>query len=105
MEIGGSYATYEVITVNLKTREIGEAADVPYAVILPGVAASPNRIIACGGMYRHHELNRCQVYSPKTNEYVIVVVFLHESSPGGHPRRPLVKFTLSVLPTIGDSQA
>ncbi len=105
MEIGGSYATYEVITVNLKTREIGEAANVPYATILPGVAASPNGIVACGGIYRQHEVNHCQVYSSKTNEYVIVVVFLHESSPGGHPRKLLGNFTLSVLPTIGDSQA
>ncbi len=36
MDIGGSYATYEVITVDLKTKEIGEATDVLYATILPG---------------------------------------------------------------------
>ncbi len=48
MEVGGSYATYEVIAVDLKTQEIGEAADVLYATVLPGVAASPNRIVACG---------------------------------------------------------
>ncbi len=47
MEIGGRYATYEVITVDLITKEIGEAADALYAVILQGVAASPNRIVAC----------------------------------------------------------
>ncbi len=68
MEVGGSYATYEVIAVDLKTNEIGEAADVLYATVLPGVAASPNRIVACGGMHRQHTLNNCQVYSPKTNE-------------------------------------
>ncbi len=39
MDAGGCYATYEVITVDLKTREISEAVDVLYAVILPGVAA------------------------------------------------------------------
>ncbi len=67
MDIGGSYATYEVITVDQKTGEIGEAADVLYAAKVPGVAASPYRIIACGGMYRQHALNHCQIYSPTTN--------------------------------------
>ncbi len=68
MDVGGSFATYEVITVDLKTKEIGEAADVLHAAVLPGVAASPNRIIVCGGMCRHRVINNCQVYSPKTNE-------------------------------------
>ncbi len=63
-----------MITVDLKTGEIGEAADVLYATIQPGVAASPNRIIACGGMYSEHAVNHCQVYSPETNEYVLVVI-------------------------------
>ncbi len=96
MNVGGRYATYEVITVDLKTGEIGEAADVLYATILPGVAASPNRIIACGGMYSEHALNHCQVYSPETNEYVLVVILWYF-----YPRG-LVKVTqedhLAILP-------
>ncbi len=67
MDIGGSYATYEVITVDLNTKEICEAADLLYASILPGVAASPNLIVACGGMHRLFALNHCQIYSPTTN--------------------------------------
>ncbi len=68
MDVSGSYATYEVITVDLKTKDIGEAADVLFATILPGVAASPYRIIVCGGIYGHRVINHCQAYSPKTNE-------------------------------------
>ncbi len=68
MYLDGSFSTYEVITVDLKTREIGEAADVLYATLLPGVAASHNRIVVCGGIYRGLVVNHCQVYSPKTNE-------------------------------------
>ncbi len=72
MDVGGSYATYEVITVDLITKKVGETADVLYAAILPGVAASPNRIVACGGMYRQRVINNCQVYSPKTDECVFL---------------------------------
>ncbi len=68
MDVGGRYATYEVITVDLKTKETGKAADVLCAAVLPGVAASPNRIVVCGGMCRHRVINNCQVYYPKTND-------------------------------------
>ncbi len=67
MDAGGCYATYEVITVDLKTKDISEAADVLYA----GVAAFPYRIVDCGGMHGQRAINHCQVYSPKTNEYVL----------------------------------
>ncbi len=68
MDVSGNYASYEVITVDLKTKEVGEAADALYAVVLPGVVASPNRIVVCGGMCRQRAAKYCQVYSPTTNE-------------------------------------
>ncbi len=63
-----SCAAYEVNTVDLKTREVGEASDILHATVLPAVAASSNRIIVCGGFCHQRVFNYCQVYSPQTNE-------------------------------------
>ncbi len=63
-----SCATYEVNTVDLKTKEVGEASDILHATLLPAAAASSNRIIVCGGFCHHQIVNFCQVYSPQTNE-------------------------------------
>ncbi len=55
-------------TVDLKTRDVGEATDAPYATVMPGVAASNSRIVACGGISVCQTRNFCQVYSPQTDE-------------------------------------
>ncbi len=65
LDISGEYATYEVITVDRRTREVGEAADRLYATVMPGVMTSYNRIIVCGGMFQGRIRNYCQVYSPQ----------------------------------------
>ncbi len=61
-------ATYEVNTVDLKTKEVGEASDILHASLLPGVGTSPNRIVVCGGICRQQVADYCQVYSPQTDE-------------------------------------
>ncbi len=68
VDVSGDYASYEVITVDLRTKEVDEAADVLYSTALPGGVASSNRIVVFGGMRRHQVAEYCQVYSPKTNE-------------------------------------
>ncbi len=68
MDTRTSCATYEVNTVDLKTKEVGEASDIPHATLLSAVVASSNRIIVCGGRCRQQIVKYCQVYSPQTNE-------------------------------------
>ncbi len=60
--------TYEVITVNLRTGEVGEAEDAIHAVNVPIATSSQNRIAVCGGKQRDAIQNYCQVYSPKNDE-------------------------------------
>ncbi len=57
--------SYEVMTVNLKTRDVGEAEDAIHGTCAPAAASSLNRIALCGGESSNRSLNYCQVYSPK----------------------------------------
>ncbi len=61
-------ATYEVNTVDLKTKEVGEVSDILHAPLKPGVGASSNRIVVCGGFCRQQVADYCQVYSPLSDE-------------------------------------
>ncbi len=62
--------SYEVLTVNLKSGEIGEAEDAIFGVQLSAAAASLNRIAVCGGRKCGEPQRQCQIYSPATNMYV-----------------------------------
>ncbi len=68
MDVSGNYVNYGVITVDLNTKEVGEAADVLNATVMPAVVASLNRIVVCGGMFQCRTRNYCQVYSPQTDK-------------------------------------
>ncbi len=56
--------TYEVLTVNLMTKEVGEAADTIEGVNEPAAASSLNRIVLRGGDRGRKPLKCCQIYSP-----------------------------------------
>ncbi len=60
--------SYEVTTVNLKTGEVGEAADTLHATNVAAAASSLTRIALCGGKTPAAVLNHCQMYSPDRNE-------------------------------------
>ncbi len=57
--------SYEVMTVNLRTGDVGQIDDTIYGVTVPAAASSLNRIVLCGGESGKRRLNCCQVYSPK----------------------------------------
>ncbi len=59
--------SYEVMTVNLRTGDLGEVKDTIYGTNAPAAASSLNRIALCGGKICERSLNHCQVYSPKQN--------------------------------------
>ncbi len=59
--------TYEVLTVNLKTKEVGEAADILEGTREAAAATSLNRIVLCGGERGGEPLRCCQIYSQKTD--------------------------------------
>ncbi len=59
--------TYEVLTVNLTTKEVGEAADTIEGVSEPAAASSLNRIVLCGGERGEKPLKFCQIYSPTSD--------------------------------------
>ncbi len=63
-------ATYEVITVNLKTGDLGQACDTLYATNAAAAAASHHRIALCGGKVDHEARNYGQMYSPEQDEQV-----------------------------------
>ncbi len=63
-----SATSYEVTTVNLKTGEVGDAADILHATNVAAAASSLTRITLCGGKTPTAILNHCQVYSPYWNE-------------------------------------
>ncbi len=63
------YKTYEVIGVNIVTREVFAPADVIHAVYWPAAAASFNRLVVCGGSQINGFEKHCQLYSPKNNRY------------------------------------
>ncbi len=62
--------SYEVITVNLKTREVGQASDTIRATNATAAASSLHRIVLCGGNNDRVVRDYCQMYSPKRDEYV-----------------------------------
>ncbi len=57
--------SYEVMTVNLKTGDVGQVDDIIHGTRLPAAAASLNRIALCGGVSADRSRSYCQVYSPK----------------------------------------
>ncbi len=63
--------SYEVITVNLKTGDVGQASDTPYPTNATAVASSLHRIALCGGDVVGAVRNDCQMYSPERDEYVL----------------------------------
>ncbi len=52
--------TYEVIGVNIATKEVFEPSDVIHAVYSPAAAASANRLIVCGGLETNGHVNYCR---------------------------------------------
>ncbi len=60
--------SYEVTTVNLKTGEVGEAADTIHATNDAAAVSSLTRIALCGGKRENVMLNHCQMYSPNRDE-------------------------------------
>ncbi len=63
--------TCKVLTVNLATKKVGEAADTTENVNGAAAAASLNRIALCGGERGRKPLKCCQIYSPRNDRYVI----------------------------------
>ncbi len=61
--------TYEVIGVNVATREVFEPSDVIHAVYLPAAAASVNRLAVCGCYQVNGDMKHCQLYSPQDDRY------------------------------------
>ncbi len=57
--------SYEVMTVNLRTGDVGQVEDTIHGTNAPAAASSLNRIALCGGESGKRSLNYCQVYSPK----------------------------------------
>ncbi len=60
--------SYEVITVNLKTGDVGQASDTLYATNAAAAASSLHRIALCGGDDTGVVRNYCQIYSPDKDE-------------------------------------
>ncbi len=60
--------SYEVTTVNLKTGDVGEAADTIHATNDAAAASSLTRIALCGGKAASGMLNHCQMYSEERDE-------------------------------------
>ncbi len=61
--------TYEVIGVNITTKEVFQPHDIIHAVIWPAAAASPNRLVVCGGTHGRKPMSYCQLYSPTDDRY------------------------------------
>ncbi len=59
-----------MITVNLKTGEVGQASDTLYATNATAAAPSSHRMALCGGDVAQKPRDYCQVYSPERDEYV-----------------------------------
>ncbi len=57
----------EVMTVYLKTGDVGQVEDIIYGTNVPAAASSLNRIALCGWESSGRSLNYCQLYSPKNN--------------------------------------
>ncbi len=64
---GHGNVNYEVLTVNLTTKYVGEAADTIEGVSEPAAASSLNRIVLCGGERAMKPLKCCQIYSQKSD--------------------------------------
>ncbi len=57
--------TYEVIGVNIRTKEVFQPKDIIHAVISPAAAATRNQLVVCGGFQTNGLVKHCQLYSPK----------------------------------------
>ncbi len=66
----GDSTSYEVMTVNLRTGDVGQVEDTIHGTKVPAAATSVNRIALCGGEAAKRSLNCCQVFSPKHNKCV-----------------------------------
>ncbi len=64
-----SIHTYEVIGVNITTKEVFQPQDIIHAVSSPAVAASLDRLVVCGGSQANRLAKYCQLYSPKEDRY------------------------------------
>ncbi len=62
--------SYEVIPVNLKTGDVGQASDTLHATNSTATSASLHRIALCGGDVAQATRDYCQMYSPERDEYV-----------------------------------
>ncbi len=62
---------YEVLAVNLRTKEVSEAADTIEGTRCSAGASSLNRIILCGGERGRKPLKCCQIYSPESDRLVL----------------------------------
>ncbi len=66
-----------MISVNIDTGEVSEAEDALHPVTYGGSASSLNRIVTCGGLQQSGLANFCQLYSPKMNRSVCLVLHMH----------------------------
>ncbi len=62
-----------MITVNLKTGDVGQASDTLRATSATAAASSRHRIALCGGNNDRVVRDYCQMYSPARDEYVYKV--------------------------------
>ncbi len=60
---------YEVIGVNIATKEVFEPRDIIHAVLDPASTASLNRLVVCGGITQAGFAKYCQLYSPKDDRF------------------------------------
>ncbi len=53
--------TYEVIGVNIRTKEVFQPKDIIHAVLSPAAAATPNQLVVCGGFQANGLAKYCQL--------------------------------------------
>ncbi len=57
--------TYEVIGVNIRTKEVSQPKDIIHAVLSPATTATSYQLVVCGGFQTNGLVKHCQIYSPK----------------------------------------
>ncbi len=89
--------TYEVIGVNVATKEVFAPSDIPHAVYAPGASASLGRLVVCGGLQSNGHSKHCQLYSQKDDRYAA----LNECILGGfHSGNILVTASVLYKPSV-----
>ncbi len=76
--------SYEVMTVNLETGDVGQAEDTIYGTNVPAAASSVNMIALCGGESANKSLNYCQLYSQKNNRCACHIIDKSPFQNNGH---------------------